>query len=140
MILGSYLGTSDYTPVNTLWVDNYSRTITSQMTINSLRSGTLSFREERCGFSQNELGTHCIRSGFAMEFFQERLYPETIKRIGRLSSNTFFIYVRLQVRNLRKGISDIIISTKIFYTIPETEIIYYTPGEEENHSHMIRKH
>ena len=44
-------------------------TITSQTTTNSLRAGTLSFGEERLGFSHKEVGTHSIRSGFAMELY-----------------------------------------------------------------------
>ena len=39
------------------------------MTTNALRAGTLYFDEERLGFSLKELGTHFIRSGFAMELY-----------------------------------------------------------------------
>ena len=45
--LDSYPGTLYDTPVNTVWVENHKTTITSQMTMKSLRSVMLSFGEER---------------------------------------------------------------------------------------------
>ena len=65
--MDSYSGTTRDTPVNTVWVERHKTMITSQMTKNSLRTGTLSFGEERLGFSHKEVGNHSIRSGFAME-------------------------------------------------------------------------
>ena len=43
--LDSYLGTTSVTPVNTVWVERHKTSITSQMTTNSLRAGTLYFGE-----------------------------------------------------------------------------------------------
>ena len=79
MILESYPGTSDDTLVNSVWVYNHRTKITYQMITKFLRSGTLSFREERLGFSHKEVGTHFLRSKFAMELFLARLYPEKLK-------------------------------------------------------------
>ena len=45
------------------------------MTTKSLRSGTLYFGEERLGFSQKEVGTHSIWSGFYMELYLAKVYP-----------------------------------------------------------------
>ena len=42
-IMDSYPGSSDNTPVNTVWVENYKTTITSQMKTKAMRLGTLSF-------------------------------------------------------------------------------------------------
>ena len=67
--LDSYSGTTRDTPVNTVWLERHKTTITSQMTTNSLRVGTLSFGEEILGFSHKEVGTHSIRSGFSMEIY-----------------------------------------------------------------------
>ena len=58
--LGSYPGSSDNKPVNTVWVEKHKRTITSQMTTKSMRSGTLSFGEESLEFYHKELGTHSL--------------------------------------------------------------------------------
>ena len=54
------------------------------MTTKSLREGTISFGKERLGLSHKEVGTHSIWSGFAMEFYLEKVYPETIIIMGRL--------------------------------------------------------
>ena len=61
-----------------VWVELHKTTITSQMTTKSLRVGTLSFGEERLGFSHKSVGPHSIGSGFAMELYLDKLYPETI--------------------------------------------------------------
>ena len=107
------------------------------MTNRSLRSGTLSFGEERIGFSHKEVGTQSLRSGFSMELFLARVYPETIMIIGRWSRNAFLQYIRIQVTNLSKVISNLMVSTRSFYTIPESEVIYYTPGQPRVQSHRL---
>ena len=48
------------TPLNTVWVENNKTPITSQMTTKYLGSGTLSFGEERLGFSYKEVGNNSI--------------------------------------------------------------------------------
>ena len=74
------------------------------MTTKSLRSVTLSFGEERLGFSHKEVGTHSIQSGFSMELYLSKLYPETIMIMGRWASSAFLRYIRIQVSDLSKGI------------------------------------
>ena len=48
------------------------------MTTKSLRAGTLYFGEEILGLSHKEVGTHSIWSGFSMELYLAKVYPETI--------------------------------------------------------------
>ena len=128
--LDSYLGTTRDTPVNTVWVERQKKTITSQMTTNSLRVGTLSFGEDRLGFSHKEVVTHSIWSGFSMELYLTKVCPETIMVMGRWSSNAYFWYIRIQISDLSKGISTLIINKQTFYTIPVTEFFYHTPGHD----------
>ena len=113
------MGTTRDTPVNTVWVEHYKTTITSQMTTNSLRAGTLSFGEERLGFSHEEVGTHSIRSGFAMELYLAKVYPETIMIMGRWKRRSFLRYIRIQASDLSKGIITLMTNNHAFYTIPE---------------------
>ena len=89
------------------------------MTIKTLRSGALYFREERLGFSHREVSTHSLRSEFYIELFLSRVYPETIMIIGRCSKNSFLRYIQIRFRNLRKFISDLMAGEKAFCTIPE---------------------
>ena len=84
-----------------------------------LRSGTLYFSEEIPGFSHKEVGTHYIWSGFFVEIYLEKVYPEAIMIIGRWSSRTFLWYIRIQVSDLSKGINNLITNKQAFYTIPE---------------------
>ena len=64
------------TPVDMVWVELQKITIKSQIKTNSLRAGTLYFGEERLGFSHKEGGTNSIRSGFSMEHYLTKVYPE----------------------------------------------------------------
>ena len=75
------------------------------MTTNSLREGIFYFGKERLGFSHKEVGTHSIYSGFVMELYLDKLYPETIMIMGRGTSSAFLRYIRIQVSDLSKGIS-----------------------------------
>ena len=60
-ILKSYPGTSDKSPIDTLWVENFRTSTTSQMIIKILRSGTLYFEKEHLRFSQKEMGNQSLR-------------------------------------------------------------------------------
>ena len=89
------------------------------MTINSLREGTLSFGEERLGFSHKEVVTHSIRSGFIMELYLAKVHPETIMIMGRWASSAFMPYIHIQVSDLSKGIITLMTNNRAFYTITE---------------------
>ena len=87
------------------------------MTTNSLRAGTLSFVEDILGFLHKEVRTHSIRSGFSMELYLAKVYPETIMIMGRWESSAFLRYIRIQVSDLSKGISILMENNHAFYTI-----------------------
>ena len=57
--------------------------------------------------------------------------------IGQWSSNYFLWYIRIQVRNPRKGISDLTVTTQVFYQITEAEVTYYTMGQPGIQSHRL---
>ena len=84
------------------------------MTTKSLRSGTLSFGEERLGFSHKEVGTHSLWSGFSMELFLEKLYLEKIVIVGLWASSAFMRYIRIQVSDLIKGIGTLMKNKQAF--------------------------
>ena len=89
------------------------------MITKSLRSGKLSFGENRLGFSHKVVGTHSIWSGFAMELYLTKVYPETIMIMGRWASSAFLRYDCIQVSDLSNGISTIMTNKQDFYTISE---------------------
>ena len=84
------------------------------MTAKSLRAGTLPFGKERLGFSHTEVGTHSIQSGFSMELYLAKVYQETIMIMGRWASSAFLRYIRIQVSDLRKGISTLMTTNHTF--------------------------
>ena len=129
ILLDSYPGTTRGTLVNTVFVEHQKTTITSPMTTKSLRSGTLYFGEERLGFSQKEVGTHSMRSGFAMEFYLTKVYKETIIIMGRWASSAFLRYILFQVSDLNKGISTLTTNKQDFYTIPKIKVFHHKPGQ-----------
>ena len=105
--------------------------ITSQMATNSLREVTLSFGEEKLGFSHKEVVTHSIQSGLAMKLYLDKLYPETIMIMGSWASGDFLRYIHIQVSDLSKGISTLMKNNHAFYIIPEIEVVYHTPGQPD---------
>ena len=109
------------------------------MTIKSLISRTLSFREECLGFSQKYVGKYFLQSVFSMKIFLSRVYPKTIMIIGRWSRINFLRYIRIQFSDLVKGISDLMVTTHDLYTIPKEENIYFTPGQSGTQSHRLHQ-
>ena len=89
------------------------------MIIKLMRYGTLFFGKESLVFSHKEVDTHSTLSGFSMEIFLKRVYMKNILIIGRWSINAFLWYIRANVRDLSKGISDIMVNTQAFYKTPE---------------------
>ena len=136
--LDSYSRTTSDTPVNTVWVERHKTTATSKMTTNSLRAGTLYFGEDRLGFSHKEVGTHSKWSGFTMELYLAKMHPETIMIMGRWASSAFLRYIRIQVSDLSKGISTLMTNNHAFYTIPEIEVVYHTPGKLDKYPQRLR--
>ena len=66
-----------------------------------------------------------------MELYLEKSYPETIMIMGQWNSITFLGYIRIQISYLSKGISTLMTNKQDLYTIPETEIVYRTPGHDD---------
>ena len=99
------------------------------MTTYSLREGTLSFDEESLVFSHKEVGSHSIPSGFSIELYMAKVYPETIMIMRRWASSAFLRHILIQVSDLSKGISTLMKNNHAFYTIPEIEVVYHTPGQ-----------
>ena len=109
------------------------RTITSQITTKLLRADILSFGKEIPGFSHKEVSTHSIWSEFAMELYLAKVYLETIMIMGWWSSSAFLRYILIQISNLSKDISTLMTTNNAFYTMPEIEVVYHTPGQNDTY-------
>ena len=100
------------------------------MTTKSLSSVNRYFGKERLGLSHKEVGAHSIWSGFAMELYMAKLSPEKIMIMGQWESSAFLQYIRIQVTDLSKGISNLMKTNHALYKIPEIEVVYHTPGQD----------
>ena len=68
------------------------------------------------------------------------MQPEIIMIIVRWYINDFFRYIKIQVSDLSKSISDLMVNTHDLYTILEAEIIYYTPGQPGTQYYRLHPH
>ena len=57
------------------------------------------------GVKANDVGTHSIRSSFAMALYLAKRPVSTIMLMGRWSSDAFLLYIRRQVQEFSKGVS-----------------------------------
>ena len=73
-----------------------------------------------------------------MELYLDKVYPETITIMGRWGSSTFLRYIQIQVSDLGKGIITLMTNNHAFYTIPEIEVVYHTPGQPDTYPQRLR--
>ena len=74
-----------------------------------------------------------------MELYLAKLYPETIMIMGRWASSSFLRYIRIQVREIIKGINTLMTNNHAFYTIPEIELVYHTPGQPNTEPQRLKQ-
>ena len=101
----TYPGTTEETPVCTVWRHNRREQITSHHVINTLRAACATIRSARLGFEPEEIGTHSLRSGAAMEMYLTGVPVYTIMLLGRWSSDAFLRYIWRQVEQFLKDVA-----------------------------------
>ena len=116
----SYSGSDDSTPVNT-YFDEDKKIITllpaSEM-LSAIRTTVTRMGVDTLGFTASECGTHSNRSGSAMAMYLAGVPVFTIMLIGHWSSDAFLLYIRSQVQSFSTGVSQRMVTTSEFYTIP----------------------
>jgi hypothetical protein len=115
----SYQGTTENTPVSTFWRHDRREQITSRQAITSLRAACATIGSARLGFEPDEIGTHSLCSGAAMEMYLAGVHVYTIMLIGRWSSDAFLRYIRRQFEQFSKDILQKMITHRSFRTIPD---------------------
>ena len=73
-----------------------------------------------------------------MELYLAKVYPATIMIMGHWASSAFLRYIRIQVSDISKGISTLMTNNHAFYTIPEIEVVYHTPGQPSTDPQRLR--
>jgi hypothetical protein len=79
------------------------------------------------GYGPLDVGLHSIRSGAAMAMYLAGVPVYTIMLIGRWSSDAFLRYIRKQVQEFSSGVSQRMVLTPDFFTIPDAA----APGLED---------
>ena len=96
-----------YTQIKSTQVLQHIRNIVTQIGSNTL------------GFEAKEVGTHSIRSSFAMMLHVQGISSEKIMLQGRWRSTAFLTYLRVQVTKFSDGLSDKMIQNRDFYNVPD---------------------
>lgn len=115
-------GWTNDSPVDTIaFEDGIHIRITSSEIRNMIRAAVSAIGKDVLGFSANEIGTHSNRSAAAMAMYLANVPVYTIMLIGRWSSDAFLLYIRKQVQEFTIGISNKMLITQDFYTIPDEQ-------------------
>ena len=117
----SYQGTNDNSPVSTVLKNGKLEHITSDQMINALEDAIEAVGREKINIEKGEIGTHSIRSGAAMAMYLGELPVETIKMIGRWSSDAFLRYIRPQVEQFCQNVSKKMIVHQFHRHIPSID-------------------
>lgn len=115
----SYPGTSLDTPVSAVWRHDRIEHITSGELVNILRAAVKAVGKDQLGFTADEIGTHSIRSGAAMQMYLGEIPVYTIMLIGRWSSDAFLRYIRKQVEQFSHNVSRRMITFMSFRHVPD---------------------
>ena len=97
-----------------------------------IRNTVTQIGRSKLGFGQGDVGTHSIRSSFAMFLHLNKVPTEKIMLQGRWKSTAFLTYIRVQVMEFSTGLSGLMNKTRDFYTVPETNFDH----RELNHVHV----
>ena len=117
----NYKGTDSSTEVD-MFVDgkNMSFHITADEVAKHLKKVVTIVGKDRLGFDATRVGTHSIRTSFAMMLYLQHIHPSTIMLQGRWSSDAFLLYVRPQVQQFSSGLSTKMVKND-FFTVPTAD-------------------
>ena len=101
----SYPKSSLDSPVNLVRSQRNYEYITSRQIRNTLRYTIKSIGENKLGIKADSVGTHSIRSTFAMILLLENISLTIIKKLGRWKSDAVICYIRENILDFSKGVS-----------------------------------
>jgi hypothetical protein len=136
----SYQGTTENTPVSTVWRYDRREQITSRQAITSLRAACATIGSARPSFEPDEIGTHSLLSSATMEMYLAGVPVYTIMLIGRWSSDAFLQYIRRQVEQFSKDVSQKMITHRSFRTIPDIapQVVSNEDPRQRNHRYNAK--
>ena len=114
-----YPKTNMDTPVNYVLINEKPFYISSRDIMNMIRFTVAMIGENELGFGPDNVGTHSIRSSFAMFLYLKRVGDSRIMLQGRWRSLAFMDYIRPQVDEFSAGLSKLMTKVQDFYTVPD---------------------
>jgi hypothetical protein len=114
----NYNNSSPDTSVNYfVYPDSTTHHFSGKELLHRIRLAAATLGEQELGFDPKRLGLHSARSGAAMAMYLAGVPVFTIMLLGRWSSDAFLRYIRKQVQEFSKGVSQKMISNERFFTI-----------------------
>ena len=113
----SYPGFDPSWAVFTFFDGNTFSKITPREMIVDIRAAVDCIGPDVLGFTGRQVGTHSVRSSFAMMAYLAREPVYTIMLIGRWSSDAFLRYIEKQIKEFTKGVSKRMLSNETFFHV-----------------------
>ena len=131
----SYPNTSGKTAVNTFFKNGQLVQITSEIIRDHLRKFVLSIDPLEKFYKIKKIGTHTIRTSFAMILHSAKVAAYIIQMMGRWASNAWLRYIRTKIPDFSKNISKLMVQTETaFFNIPSNSIHYKSKPTTSNYS------
>jgi hypothetical protein len=89
----------------------------------ALRVAVTVIGTDELGYSAADVGTHSIRSGAAMALALSGHAAWRIMLAGRWKSQAFLLYIREQIQQFSKGVSERMIANPDFYHVPDIDTL-----------------
>ena len=119
----SYPNTSERSKVNTFLQNDKLVEITSDSIRKHLRKHILLVDPLQHHYQINRIGTHSIRTSFAMILHSVGIAKVTVMMLGRWASDAYLRYIRHNLADFSKNISaQMVKSNELFYDIPSHHI------------------
>ena len=118
--ISKYPRGNENSPVNLLRIGRSYKLIESTLVRNTLRSAVLAIGETVLGITVDSVGTHSVRSTFAMLLLIHKVDITTIMKLGRWRSDSVICYIRSNVTDFGKGASSAFVSQSVnsFFNLP----------------------
>ena len=115
----TYFDGSDFSP------------ITSTEMLIDIRAAVKAIGPEVLGFTSNDVGTHSVRSSFAMMAYLAKEPIYTIMLIGRWSSTAFLNYIEPQIKEFTRGVSSRMLANDTFFHVSGVTTGTGTPSDQQ---------
>ncbi|EJK61348.1 hypothetical protein THAOC_18179, partial [Thalassiosira oceanica] len=85
--------------------------------LSDIRAAVRAIGPKVLGFTSNDVGTHSVRSSFAMMAYLAKEPVYTIMLIGRWSSTAFLSYIEPQIKEFTGGVSKRMLTHETFFHV-----------------------